>query len=78
MNPFPTPWTMLDGKKLKIYQAKKGVDTPLNEPGNFTTDGKYYLRFFTLDGFVEVEDLQLQGKKRMAIKDFLNGYQFED
>jgi len=77
MNPFPTPWTTLDGKKLKIYRVKKGVDAPLNEPGSFTTDGKNYLRFFTIDGFVEVKELQLQGKKRMAIKDFLNGYQFE-
>jgi len=53
------------------------VDAPLNEPGSFTTNGKNYLRFFTIDGFVEVKELQLQGKKRMAIKDFLNGYQFE-
>ena len=77
MNPFPSPWTILDGKKLKIYKIKKGINVPLIEPGNFTTDGKNYLRFFTIDGFIEIEELQLQGKKRMPIKDFLNGYQFE-
>lgn len=76
MSPFPTAWTTLEGKKLKVFKASKGVDAPLNEPGHFTTDGKKYLRFFTLDGYVDLEDLQLQGKKRMKIKDFLNGYKF--
>ena len=77
MSPYPTAWTTLDGKKLKILKAKKGVDAPLQEPTTFSTDKKKYLRFFTLDGFIEVLELQLQGKKRMNIKDFLNGYQFQ-
>ena len=76
MSPYPAAWTMLEGKKLKIYKASKGVDAPLQEPATFATDGRKFLRFFTLDGFVEVEELQLQGKKKMSIKDFLNGYQF--
>ncbi|MEM6963911.1 MAG: methionyl-tRNA formyltransferase [Bacteroidota bacterium] len=76
MSPFPTAWTTLEGKKLKIFKATKGVDAQLHEPGSFSSDGKKYLRFFTLDGFVDLEDLQLQGKKRMPIKDFLNGYKF--
>lgn len=76
MSPYPTAWTTLDGKKLKILKAKKGVDDYLHEPTSYSTDGKKYLRFFTLDGFIEVEELQLQGKKRMNIKDFLNGYKF--
>lgn len=76
MSPFPTAWTTLEDKKLKIYKATKGVDAPLQEPGSYYTDGKTYLRFLTDDGFIEVLELQLQGKRKMMIKDFLNGYKF--
>ena len=74
MSPFPAAWTILDEKKLKIYRCEKGVDAPLQEPGSIYSDGKNFLRFITLDGYIEVTELQLQGKRRMQIKDFLNGY----
>ena len=76
MSPFPAAWTTLDNLNCKIYKATKGVDAPLQEPGSMSTDGKKYLRFFTLDGFIEVQELKLQGKRKMSIKDFLNGYKF--
>ena len=78
MSPFPAAWTTLDNLNCKIYKAKIGWDATLQEPGTMSTDGKKYLRFFTLDGFIEVEELKLQGKRKMSIKDFLNGYKFND
>jgi methionyl-tRNA formyltransferase len=78
MSPFPAAWTTIDGLNCKIYKAKKGYDARLQEPGSISTDGKKFLRFFTLDGFIEVEELKLQGKRKMGIKDFLNGYKFEN
>jgi methionyl-tRNA formyltransferase len=48
--------------------------TPL--PGTYDTDGKTLLRFATLDGYIRVTELQLEGKKKMAIGDFLRGYRF--
>lgn len=77
MSPYPAAWTTLDGLNCKIYKTTKGVDAPLQEPGSMSTDGKKFLRFFTLDGFIEIQELKLQGKRKMSIKDFLNGYKFD-
>jgi len=77
MSPFPSSWTTLDDKKLKIFRVTKGYDAPLQDPGTYYSDGKNFLRFITLDGYVELTELQIQGKRRMSIKDFLNGYQIK-
>ena len=43
-------------------------------PGTILSDGKSYLAFATADGAVSVTELQLSGKKRMPVKDFLIGF----
>ena len=43
-------------------------------PGKIITDGEKYLRITTADGIIDIKELQIQGKKRMPIKDFLNGF----
>ncbi len=45
-------------------------------PGAYDTDGKTWLRFATPDGFIRVTELQLEGKKKMSVGDFLRGYRF--
>jgi len=47
-------------------------------PGVFQSDGKSYLRFSALDGWVYIHDLQMEGKKRMDIASFLRGYRFSN
>ena len=42
--------------------------------GSFSTDGKKYLHFQCADGLLAVEELQLEGKKKMGIEEFLRGY----
>jgi methionyl-tRNA formyltransferase len=42
--------------------------------GTYTTDGKKYLHFQCADGVLAIENLQLEGKKRMGIEEFLRGY----
>lgn len=76
MSPFPTAWTMLDDKKLKIFKTLKIIETHEHEVGSFHSDNKKQLKIATKDGYVDVLELQLQGKKRMKIKDFLNGFKF--
>ena len=73
LSPFPTAWTVLDEKMLKIYACKKVKQARTSET-TFETDGKSYLHIWADDGYLDVEDLQIQGKRRMKIKDFLNGY----
>jgi methionyl-tRNA formyltransferase len=51
-------------------------ETTSIEKGTHQTDGKNYLKFSCADGFLIIKDLQLEGKKRMPISDFLRGYRF--
>lgn len=79
LSPFPTAYTFLDGKALRIFKSRFEVvkeDYPLPKPGDYETDGKSYLRFATPDGWLWVEELQLEGKKRMSVPEFLRGYRF--
>ena len=74
LSPYPTAWTKLDGKKLKIYRAKRLVEAHDFPTGKFISDNKRYLRITTQDGFIELLQLQLQGRKQMDVKSFLNGF----
>lgn len=74
--PYPAAFTFLQGKKLKIYKAQKMLQAPEKAPGEFTTDEKSFLQFACTDGSISLLELQLEGKKRMPITDFLRGYRF--
>jgi methionyl-tRNA formyltransferase len=65
---------MLDGKTVKIFGCKKSHQKPTQPAGSHVTDGKTFLRFFAGDGYIDITDLQIEGKKRMAVADFLRGY----
>ncbi len=78
LSPYPAAWTKLEGDKLKIYRTTKDLSSKGNvDPGQFISDNKNYIKIATTDGFVEVHELQLAGRRRMKVKDFLNGYQFK-
>lgn len=74
LSPYPAAWTTLDGLKLKVLRTEKRIEKHDLKPAIFSTDNKHFLRIATLDGFVEVLELQLAGRKGMKTKDFLNGY----
>jgi methionyl-tRNA formyltransferase len=74
LSPFPGAFTYMNDKLLKIYRSEKESETPGIAPGAFETDGKSYLKFAGKDGFVLVKELQLEGKKKMAVEDFLRGH----
>lgn len=76
LSPYPAAWTLLHAKVLKIYQADILLEQHKEENGTVSTDGKTYLRFATQDGWLLVNEIQLEGKKRMNIIDFLRGYRF--
>ncbi len=74
LSPYPTAWTTLDGLKLKVYKASKEIIAPQYSTGNFVSDNKNYVKIATEDGYIHLLDLQLEGRKRMDVKSFLNGY----
>ncbi|RAV50931.1 methionyl-tRNA formyltransferase [Mucilaginibacter rubeus] len=73
LSPVPTAYTELNGKSLKVYASEYQLSEPAIQPGGFLTDNKTYLKFAAKDGFVLLKDIQLEGKKRMGIEDFLRG-----
>jgi len=73
LSPVPTAFTELNGKTLKIYRANYQETEPGVQPGGFITDNKSHLKFAAKDGFISVTDVQLEGKKRMEIAEFLRG-----
>lgn len=74
LSPYPTAWTVLEGLKLKVFRTSKEMTPPQYETGKLVSDGKSYLKIACSDGFVHLLDIQLEGRKRMLIRDFLNGY----
>lgn len=73
LSPYPTAFTLLNDKTLKIFNAAIEDKEPGIAAGGFLTDGKTYLKFATKDGFIKLLDIQYEGKKRMLIEDFLRG-----
>ena len=81
MSPYPCAFTTLkigeEEKSLKIYQGKFEISDHGKKPGSLEID-KNHFKIFTEDGIYFPEELQLEGKKRMNVKDFLNGFQHFD
>lgn len=77
LSPFPGAFTQLHGKMLKIYRSKKEKANHTLAPGSVESDGKSFLRFATPDGFVYATEVQLEGKKRLSVEDFLRGYRMD-
>ena len=77
LSPYPAAWCYLkDDITAKIFTSAYSIEKHNLEAGTFVSDNKSFLKVATQDGFVSILELQMQGKKRMAIKDFLNGFKF--
>lgn len=74
LSPYPAAWTKLDGKQLKVFKTHILDEKPSGAPGTIQSDGKNYIKYNTADGLLQVQELQLEGKKRMQTGDFLRGY----
>lgn len=85
LSPYPAAWTEMEkgDKKIevKIYEATKHEFTTSevqnNTIGSTESDGKTYLHVFTKDGYLDITMLQLAGKRKMQIDEFLRGFKWE-
>ena len=73
LSPFPGAFTTINGKMLKIFLSKKEIIEPTHAMGIMITDDKTYIKFTCSNGYIEVLQLQLEGKKKMNVEDFLRG-----
>lgn len=79
LSPYPAAWTELVSPlgartTLKIYETEKFPTSHSHRTGTILTDAKSYVDVAVEDGYVRLLTLQLAGKKRMGVKDFLNGF----
>ena len=76
LSPYPGAFTYLEDKMFKIYKAEKELTTPVVLAGLYATDKKTFLKFACSNGYISVKEIQLEGKKKMLVEDFLRGYHF--
>ena len=73
LSPYPTAYTTLNDKTLKVFGAEYESAESGEKPGEFYSDNRTFLKVSANDGFVHLTDVQLEGKKRMGIQEFLRG-----
>ena len=77
LSPLPTAYTYLDGLSLKIFTADAQTQKVNQPPGTIGTASATGLSVTASDGYVILKDVQLAGKKRMLISDFLRGHKLK-
>ncbi|MFV0468978.1 MAG: methionyl-tRNA formyltransferase [Dysgonomonas sp.] len=84
LSPYPAAWTELisdEGASLqpiKIYTSGKILAEHQYQVGSIQTDNKTYLHIACKNGLLDVQEIQLPGKKAMKIDELLRGYKFQD
>lgn len=81
LSPVPGAFTTLEMKEeqqllCKIFQAFFEPAHHREAPGSLHSDGKQWLKVAVPDGFLQIESLQLEGKRRMEVPQFLAGFRF--
>ena len=74
LSPFPGAFTRLKEKTLKIFRSQAEYIHHPGKVGGMETDGRNWMRYSGADGFIYVEEMQLEGKKKMTTAEFLRGY----
>ncbi|HYG02693.1 MAG TPA: methionyl-tRNA formyltransferase [Chryseosolibacter sp.] len=73
LSPYPAAWTLLNGKVYKLFNVSVVDKTDKEMPGTINSDNKNYIYIKTLDDWISIDELQPEGKKRMAVNEFLRG-----
>ncbi len=73
LSPYPTAWTNLNGKTYKIFAVSLTDSKMPGHPGDIDTDQKSYVRVKATDGWLQVDELQPEGKRKMRPQEFLAG-----
>ena len=83
LSPYPAAWTPIykDGAECgsaKVFTTRFELCNHNTAPGTLKTDGRTYLAVAAADGWVYIEEMQMAGKRRMAIKDVLLGWRLSN
>lgn len=79
--PYPAAWTLFEvgGKMVnfKIYESEIISESHDLAQGTIVTDNKTTLRIAVQDGFIDILELQMSGKRKMKTRELLNGFSFD-
>ena len=78
LNPFPVGYSLLDGKRVKIFSSKIGNSNKEGQFGEIINVYKDGIGIKTKDGEIILLEIQIEGKKRTSVKDYLNGLNKDD
>lgn len=83
LSPYPTAYAQFkngDGTiySVKIFNSQYETDVVFQPNGSLLTDNKNFLKVYCQDGLIEITEIQLQGKKKMTIQEFLRGFTIKD
>lgn len=74
LSPYPTAWTMINGRFFKVYAVSVANESPFPaEPGTAHTDNKTTILVRASDGWLSLDMIQAEGKRRMTAEEFLRG-----
>ncbi|OWY25433.1 methionyl-tRNA formyltransferase [Sphingobacteriales bacterium UPWRP_1] len=75
LSPYPAAFTHYQQQLLKIYRTQlTGIPTMGKAAGSVETDGKSFLHIACADSWIAAQELQLEGRKRLSVAEFLRGY----
>lgn len=80
LSPYPAAWTVFQNASgseswsAKIFETEKEIVAHGFEPGMLVTDQKTFLKVTVIDGFLYIKYIQLEGKKKLGIEEFLRGF----
>lgn len=74
LNPWPSAYTYIHGKQLKIWKAAVKTEKCTQAAGTVLEEGKNGIMVATGESILCIQEVQLEGKKRMLAEDFLRGY----
>ncbi|MBR5106266.1 MAG: methionyl-tRNA formyltransferase, partial [Alistipes sp.] len=82
LSPYPAAWSTLKRSEeelsVKIFKARFEEKAHNHNVGTIVTDNKTYIKVACADGLIAIEELQVAGKKRMAVRDLLLGLSLND
>lgn len=80
--PYPCAASSFKGDttsiSFKVFESQPEITNHEYKPGDIFSDGKHFLRIACKDGFINILNLQLEGKKRMSAEEFLRGFRLRD
>ena len=74
LSPYPAAFFTMNEKMMKVYKAKKEITVPTHTEGEYETDEKTFLKFACTNGYLHLLEVQMEGKKKMSIEEFLRGF----